>query len=78
MDIQTQRALRPPRKNTAPDPQRALVEQALDTLRQLGVEAQIDRDRPKDRHLDYIATYVAERSVRPFKSKQSAHCDLAR
>jgi hypothetical protein len=67
MDIQTQRALRPPRKNTALDAERALVEQALDTLRQLGVEAQIDRDRPKDRHLDYTATLRRGAKRAPFQ-----------
>jgi hypothetical protein len=34
----------------------AVVERALDTLRNLGVEARVDRQQPKDPRVDYMAT----------------------
>lgn len=36
--------------------ERALVERAMDTLRNLGIEARVDHERPKDRRVDYTAT----------------------
>ncbi len=45
-----------PRKRTAADSERALVEGALDTLRNLGVEAHVGRARPKDRGVGDTAT----------------------
>lgn len=56
MDAEARAAKPISRKRTALVPERALVERALDTLRQLGVEARVDRTRPKDRLLDYTAT----------------------
>ncbi len=42
-------------KPTAIDGERALVERALDPLRNLGVEARVDRQQPKDPRVDYTA-----------------------
>lgn len=55
MDEDTLRAMPTTRKRTA-DGERALAERALDTLRNLGVEARIDRQQPEDRRVDYTAT----------------------
>jgi hypothetical protein len=56
MDENAIRVLPITRNQTALDAERALVERALDTLRNLGVEARIGRDRPNDRRLHYTAT----------------------
>jgi hypothetical protein len=36
--------------------ERALAERAIETIRELGVEARVDGERPKDRRVDYTAT----------------------
>lgn len=56
MDAQRAKAAKPPPKRTPEDAEeRALVERALDTLRNLGVEAKVDRERPPNRQVDYTA-----------------------
>lgn len=56
MGTGTVRAMPTTPKRTAADGERALIERALDTLRNLGVEARVDRQPPEDRGLDYTAT----------------------
>jgi hypothetical protein len=56
MDVDTTRAKPTLRTRAVLVGERALVERALDTLRDLGVEARVDREQPKDRHVDYTAT----------------------
>lgn len=56
MDTGIRQALPITRSKTALDAERALVDRALGTLRNLGVEARVDRERPKDRRVDYTAT----------------------
>jgi len=58
MDARTIRMMPTTRKPkpTAVGGEHALVDGALDTLRNLGVEALLDRRPPKDRRVDYTAT----------------------
>lgn len=56
MDAHTIRAMPTAQKRTAVAGERALVERALDTLRNLGVEARVDRQQPKDPRVNYTAT----------------------
>jgi hypothetical protein len=56
MDTNSVKALPTNRNRTAIDTERALVERALDTLRDLGIEAQVDRAQGKDPRVDYTAT----------------------
>jgi hypothetical protein len=56
MDTDTLRQKPTPRTRTDLHPERALVERALDTLRDLGVQARVDRTQGKDPHAGYAAT----------------------
>lgn len=67
MDADTQRAKPTPREQTALVTERALVDRALDTLRDLGIEARVDRAQPKHRHLDYTATLRRGAKRAPFQ-----------
>ena len=67
MDTDTRQALPTTRNRTALAAERALVERALDTLRNLGVEARVDRERPKDRRVDYTATLRRGAKRAPFQ-----------
>ncbi len=44
------------KKRTVIHSERALVEQALDTLRELGIEARVDPGKPKDPRVDFTAS----------------------
>lgn len=66
MDTGTKRAMRTTQKLTALD-ERALVERALDTLRNLGVEARVDTQLPKDRRADYMGTLRRGAKRAPFQ-----------
>jgi hypothetical protein len=61
------RAMPITQKRTAAESERALVERALDTLRNLGVEARVDRRRPKDGHVDYTVTLRRGTKRAPFQ-----------
>jgi hypothetical protein len=67
MDTDTIRVLPTPRNRAAVVAEGKLVERALDTLRNLGVEAHVDRDRPKDRCVDYTATLRRGARRAPFQ-----------
>jgi hypothetical protein len=67
MDTNARQALPTTPNRTALAGDRALVERALDTLRNLGVEARIDREKPKDRRVDYIATLQRGAKRAPFQ-----------
>lgn len=56
MNVGTMRAMAIERGKAAAAGERVLVEKALDTLRNLGVEVQVDRARPTDRRVDYTGT----------------------
>ena len=56
MDTGTLRTMAIERKQAAEAGERVLVKKALDTLRNLGVQAQVDRARPADRRVDYTGT----------------------
>jgi hypothetical protein len=59
-------------KRTGVDGKRALVERALDTLRDLGVEACVEREQPKDPQVDYTATLLrgAKRAAVQIEAKR--------
>ena len=67
MDIATRQALPTTRNRTALNAERAFVDRALDTLRNLGVDARVDRERPKDRRLEYTATLRRGAKRAPFQ-----------
>jgi hypothetical protein len=56
MDTDLRQTLPITRNGTAVNAERALVDRALGTLRTLGVEVRMDRERPKDGRVDYTAT----------------------
>jgi hypothetical protein len=57
MDVGTAKTTAKRRKQTVEDAEeRALVERALDTLRKLGIETKIARERPTNRRVGYTAT----------------------
>lgn len=61
------RAMPAAQKRTADGGERALVERALDTLRELGIEARVDRQQPKDRRFDYTAVLRRGAKRAPFQ-----------
>lgn len=67
MDADTLRPKPTPRGRAALNTERALVERALDTLRDLGVEARVDRAQGKDPHVDYTATLRRGAKRAPFQ-----------
>lgn len=67
MDTHIRQAFPATLNRTALIDERALVERALDTLRNLGVEARVDRERPKDRRIDYTATLRRGAKRAPFQ-----------
>jgi hypothetical protein len=67
MDVNPTRALLATRNRTAGDTERVLVERALDTLRDLGIEARVDRERPEDRRVEYTATLRRGAKRAPFQ-----------
>jgi hypothetical protein len=68
MDTGTRQALPTTPNRAALVGERAMVERALDTLRNLGVEARVDRAQPKDRHLDYYTATLRRGTKRaPFQ-----------